>query len=196
MHDKYGIEQDRYCYTNSDVLRNKLNLIEYDSLQEAELALSATRYSEYCSNISSIKDFNLLHLQALHHQLFQDIYDWAGHLRKVDISKGSTRFCAFTRIQAESEKLFKKILSLEAYKQHETLIAEIADIYCELNVIHPFREGNGRAQRFFFEELLFYLGMNVVWPNISKEQWVTANIDGYNGDLSALIEILKGAISK
>jgi cell filamentation protein len=76
------------------------------------------------------------------------------------------------------------------------LIAEIADIYCELNVIHPFREGNGRAQRFFFEELLFYLGMNVVWPNISKEQWVTANIDGYNGDLSALIEILKGAISK
>ncbi len=195
MRDKYGIEQDSYCYTNSDVLRNKLRLTEYDNLQEAELALSAARYNEYRSNISSIKDFNLLHLQALHHQLFQDIYDWAGHLRKVDISKGSTRFCAFTRIQAESEKLFKKILSLEAYEQKTTLIAKIADIYCELNVIHPFREGNGRAQRFFFEELLFYLGMNVVWPNISKEQWVTANIDGYNGDLNALMEIVKGAIS-
>jgi len=59
----------------------------------------------------------------------------------------------------------------------------MADIFCELNIVHPFREGNGRTQRLFFEELFFFLGMSIVWPDISKEEWVEANISGYSGDL-------------
>jgi cell filamentation protein len=59
------------------------------------------------------------------------------------------------------------------------LVTEITDIFCELNIIHPFREGNGRTQRFFFEELFFNFGLNVNWPDISKDEWVNANIQGY-----------------
>ena len=75
------------------------------------------------------------------------------------------------------------------------LIVELADIFCELNIIHPFREGNGRTQRFFFEELCFFLGLNITWPDISKEEWIQANVDGYNGDLKSLEGIFTSAIS-
>jgi cell filamentation protein len=151
MRDKYGVSQDSYCYKNSDVLVNKLNIENHDSLAEAELAFTAIRYSEYSSNITSINKFNLSHLQALNFQLFQDVYYWAGDIRAVDIAKGETRFCTCTRIDAEAQKQFSRIPLLLNINSQEQLIIELADIFCELNIIHPFREGNGRTQRFFFE---------------------------------------------
>lgn len=87
MRDKYGVNQDVYCYPNSDVLVNKLNIDDHAGLAEAELAFTAARYSEYSSNVSSINQFNLSHLKNLHFHLFQDVYSWAGDLRTVDISK-------------------------------------------------------------------------------------------------------------
>ena len=195
MHDKYGVTQDSYCYKNSDVLKNKLNIQDCDQLAEAELAFAAVRYSEYSSLITCVQDFNLEHLKHLHYQLFQDVYTWAGEIRDVDISKGNTRFCTCNRINAESERQFSRIPKLEIINPKDILIEELTDIFCELNIIHPFREGNGRALRFFFEELIFYLGMNINWPDISKEEWIKANILGYHGDLRLLHKILNGAIS-
>lgn len=195
MRDKYGVSQDSYCYKNSDVLVNKLNIKNHDSLAEAELAFTAIRYSEYSSKITSINKFNLSRLQALHFQLFQDVYNWAGDIRVVDIAKGETRFCTCTRIDAEAQKQFSRIPLLLNINSKEQLIIELADIFCELNIIHPFREGNGRTQRFFFEELCFFLGLNIRWPDISKEEWTQANVDGYNGYLKSLESIFNGAIS-
>ena len=195
MRDKYGVNQDSYCYSNSDVLINKLNIDDHDSLAEAELAFTAIRYSEYSSKITSINKFNLNHLKLLHFQLFQDVYDWAGNIRVVDIAKGATRFCTCGRIDAEAQKQFSRIPLLLSINAKEKLIVELADIFCELNIIHPFREGNGRTQRFFFEELCFFLGLNITWPDISKEEWVQANVDGYSGYLKSLENIFNDAIS-
>ena len=78
MRDKYGVSQDSYCYPESDVLINKLNIIAHDELSDAELEFTAFRYSEYSSNITSLSEFNLNHLKNLHWHLFQDVYDWAG----------------------------------------------------------------------------------------------------------------------
>lgn len=55
-----------------------------------------------------------------------------------------------------------------------------------MNILHPFREGNGRVLRFFFEELLFTLGYDVTWPNISQQDWIDANIAGVNLNLEFL----------
>jgi cell filamentation protein len=195
MRDKYGVSQDNYCYANSDVLRNKLNILDYTNLGDAELAFTAIRYNEYSSSISSINTFNLTHLKVLHQHLFQDVFEWAGELRTVDISKGSTRFCTCHRIEQEATKQFSRIPSLINMNSTEELITVIADIFCELNIIHPFRDGNGRTQRFFFEELFFFLGLNIEWPDITKDKWVKANIQGYNGDLKPLVQILTDAIS-
>ncbi|CAM4350307.1 Fic/DOC family protein [Pseudoalteromonas ostreae] len=194
MRDKYGVSNDSYCYPNSDILKNKLNITKATDLGEAELAFTATRYKEYSSKITTIKDFSLNHLKHLHWQLFQDIYDWAGQIRVVDIAKGDTRFCTCSRIEAESQKQFTRIQALENIISQDELLSEITDIFCELNIIHPFREGNGRVQRFFFEELFFHLGMNVNWPNISKEQWIEANVNGYLGDIRELNKIFNDAI--
>ena len=195
MRDKYGVSQDSYCYPGSDVLINKLNITNHDELSEAELEFTAFRYSEYSSNITSLSEFNLNHFKNLHWHLFQDVYDWAGKIRTVDISKGSTRFCSCSRIEAELNKQLFRIDSLDQTNKKVDLYPEITDIFCELNVIHPFREGNGRTQRFFFEELYFFLGNSVNWPDISKDEWVAANINGYHGDLNQLHKILTQAIS-
>jgi cell filamentation protein len=73
MRDKYGVNQDNYCYPNSNVLKNKLNIIDDATLEDAELAFTAVRYTEYSSAISSINTFNLTHLKALHQHFFQNI---------------------------------------------------------------------------------------------------------------------------
>lgn len=194
MRDKYGVSPDSYCYPDSDVLKNRLNILDSTELEEAETAFTASRYSGYSSNISSLEDLDLSHLKSLHHHLFQDLYEWAGEIRTSDISKGQTRFCTYSRIVSESNKQLSRISELKTISPKVDLIEELADIFCELNIIHPFREGNGRTQRFFFEELLFLLGLDIVWPDISKDEWVAANVNGYNGNLELLKQILNNAI--
>ncbi len=195
MRDKYGVCQDKYCYPGSDVLKNLLNIRNAELLSEAETELTAERYRTYHSPVEGLTDFSLNHLSYLHRYLFQDIYDWAGNLRDVDISKGNTRFCTWTRIKPEANKLLKGISQLEGLATKQELVKEIANLFCELNIIHPFREGNGRVQRFFFEELLFVLGYDINWPKISQNAWIEANIAGVHLDLSPLEKIFTEAMS-
>jgi cell filamentation protein len=125
--------------------------------------------------------------------LFQDLFEWAGQIREVDISKGNTRFCNISRIEPEAEKLFGSIPELST-QPPSNLIPALADLFCELNILHPFREGNGRTLRFFFEELVFLLGFDIHWPNITQQEWIDANISGVSLDLTPLIEIFESAI--
>lgn len=194
MRDKYGVEHDSYCYPDSDVLVNLLNITDPLELAEAEAEFTAERYRTYESRQLSPADFSFEHLQHLHHHLFQDLYEWAGKPREVDISKGTTRFCTCSRIQPEATKLFANIPALTNLKSEHDLITRVADLYCEMNILHPFREGNGRVQRFFFEELLFTLGYELRWPPITKEAWIDANIAGYDLNLEPLKGIFYQAI--
>lgn len=194
MRDKYGVEHDSYCYLGSDVLINLLNIEDPQELAEAETEFTAERYRTYKSGQLLPQDFSFEHLQHLHHHLFQDVYEWAGKVREVDISKGTTRFCTCTRIQPEARKLFATIPALAHLNNEHDLITKVADLYCEMNILHPFREGNGRVQRFFFEELLFTLGYELRWPQISKETWIDANIAGYDLNLEPLKAIFSQAV--
>ena len=194
MRDKYGVEHDSYCYPGSDVLVNLLNIRDPDELAEAEAEFTAERYRTYEARQLSPTDFSFEHLQHLHHHLFQDLYEWAGKPRDVDISKGTTRFCTCSRIQPEAKKLFSTIPARAGSNNKHDLIAKVADLYCEMNILHPFREGNGRVQRLFFEELLFTLGYELRWPEISKEAWLDANIAGYDLNLEPLKTIFYQAV--
>ncbi|MDQ1920946.1 Fic/DOC family protein [Massilia pseudoviolaceinigra] len=107
MADKYGAGQDvQYCYPKSNVLVNKLGITEADALEAAEIELTQARIERYEPNFD---DISLPALRAIHFHLFQDIYDRAGKLRTVDISKGSTRFANVSRIEAEADKLFRQL---------------------------------------------------------------------------------------
>jgi cell filamentation protein len=196
MRDKYGVAHDKYCYPNSDVLINLLDIRESALLDEAETEFTAERYRTYEPSQQALSDFSYEHLKYLHRHLFQDLYKWAGETRDVDISKGNTRFCTWTRIEPEANKLTRTIPELADCHDHSEIIDKVADLFCELNLLHPFREGNGRVLRFFFEELLYTLGYDVSWPQISQQDWIDANIAGVNLDLSLLIVIFEQAITE
>ena len=195
MRDKYGAGQDKYCYSNSDVLINIFNIRDSDELEKAEIEFTTYRYLSYQSNVSEPKHLDFNHLKYLHHHLFQDIFEWAGQIRQVDISKGHTRFCTVSRIEPEASKLFSIIPSLDNLSFSD-LIQELANLFCELNLLHPFREGNGRTLRFFFEELVFTLGYTIEWPTITRQEWVDANIAGVSFNLEPLIKIFHLALSR
>lgn len=196
MRDKYGVAHDNYCYPNSDVLINKLNIRNTEDLAEAETEFTTLRYKEYRSESSSINRFTFDHLKELHHHLFQDLYEWAGEIRTIDISKGETRFCTSSRIEAEATQLFTQIPTLNNALSRNALVQRVADLYCEINLLHPFREGNGRTQRLFFEEVMFSLGYDVTWPPLSQEQWIEANVAGVFLNLNPLEHIFEQALRK
>lgn len=148
-----------------------------DALETAEREITAftIRSIQY-----SPAPYNLLNFKRLHLALFSELYTWAGELRNVDISKGGTRFCTCRRIEAEALKLFEALKKdkwlTELNKQ--AFCKKLAEYYCEFNMIHPFREGNGRVQRLFFEHLALFAGYTLDWTDINPEEWVSANIDG------------------
>lgn len=188
--DKYSTSGDKiYCYPKSNVLKNKLNIQNQDILTEAEKAFSelASTQLEYAD-----PPYDLNYLKSIHLQLFTDVYDWAGQLRQADISKGNTRFCTFSRIEVEANKIFKRLQEQNYFKNldKQSFIYQIADLYCELNVIHPFREGNGRTQRIFFEHLSAYCGYGIDWSKVPNQMiWINANIEGYHCNLDGLVQI-------
>ena len=195
MSAKYGAGQDvQYCYPKSSVLVNKLGITDGDVLEVAEIELTQARIEQYEPNFN---DISLPALRAIHFHLFQDIYDWAGDLRTVDISKGCTRFAHVTRIEAEADKLFRQ-LEQENYLiglPRAQFVARLAHYYCELNVIHPFRDGNGRAQRLMFELIAINAGFELRWEPIGRAEWADANIAAYNCRLDALADLLDRALT-
>ncbi|MFK8258737.1 putative adenosine monophosphate-protein transferase Fic [Erwinia sp. AnSW2-5] len=175
--DKYDASNDHYCYPGSLVLQNKLGIQDADTLIQAERDITRIK-------IEDIHYFpppwDLTYFQHLHSILFSDLYPWAGQLRTVDISKGGTRFCRSGRIIPEIQKLFQ-LLDQEQWLSglsREEFCQKIAEYYCEFNMIHPFREGNGRVQRLFFEHLTLSAGFTLDWADITVEEWIQANIDG------------------
>ncbi len=107
MTDKYGVEQDPYCYPDSTVLINLLGIKNPVELAAAEVAFTRVRMAGYVAPFSEAP--SIASFQTIHHHLFQDLYSWAGQIRTVDISKGSTRFATCARIVPELEKLFAEL---------------------------------------------------------------------------------------
>jgi cell filamentation protein len=196
MSDKYGTEQDKqYCYPDSGILINQLGITNEADLEAAEVDLTQTRIEQFEPNFN---DISFSALCGIHRFLFQDIYRWAGQIRSVDISKGDTRFANMARIEPEANKLFLQ-LKQENYLHNLSrtqFIARLAHYYCELNIIHPFRDGNGRTQRLMFEIICINVGYEVDWNSIERSEWITANIAAYHGQLGTLAQLFNRAITE
>lgn len=127
-----------------------------------------------------------------------DVFDWAGHLREVDIYQGDTRFCHFAYIEKEGNALMQD-LEEEGYLMglpKEKFVSRLAHYYCEINVLHPFRLGSGMAQRIFFEQLAIHAGYLLHWADVPVAEWRRANQEGAMGDLSALQAIFRKGVSE
>ena len=113
--DNYDI---KYCYPGTNVLKNKLNIRDINTLHDAERDYSAVRQAELDKK-GVTGDFSIKHLCSIHKYLFQDIYSWAGKIRTVDISKG-TIFCLIQFIEIQFNGLYKKL-------KEEKYLADISD---------------------------------------------------------------------
>ena len=164
-----------YCYPEANVLKNKLNIKDADSLLEAERSITALRILELKQSFPDGKlDFS--YFKHLHFYIFQDIYGWAGKIRTVNISKGS---------------LFQK-LERENYLVDAENIAERLSFYLsELNAIHPFREGNGRTQRIFIEILADRAGYEVDFSEVTAEEMIEASYQSFYKNYDPMNAIMR-----
>jgi len=195
MIDKYGAGQAPYCFPGTHVLRNRLGLKSDHALMAAEQALTAIA----AAGIElRPPPYDMAYLQAIHHRLFEDLYGWAGEVRSVDISKDATRFFVVHRIEAEASKLFARLAAQRwlCDMPRETLIASAAEFFGDLSMIHPFREGNGRAQRIFFQHVLANAGYATNWWAVQADEWREANIAAVVCDYAALTKVFKRCISE
>ncbi|NHB89881.1 putative adenosine monophosphate-protein transferase Fic [Photorhabdus tasmaniensis] len=193
MVDKYGTGQDPYTYLGTDTLINKLGIRDSAILEQAEKELTELAIL----NISFWEPpYNLAFWCQLHKQIFSDLYNWAGQLRTIDISKGNTRFCHAERIEIEGNRIFN-MLESENYLvglNYSEFIKKLAEYYAELNVIHPFREGNGRTQRLLFEYIVINCEYNISFESVDAKKWIEANISAYQYNYRPLMKIFRNCI--
>jgi cell filamentation protein len=195
MLDKYGTGQDPYCYLGTRTFRNLLDITDETVLNQAEREISASAANEieYCP-----PPYDLAALQKIHRQLFDELYDWAGEIRTVDISKDTTRFCIVSRIEPEAAKLLHACAQRSWFigLDRKVLIVAVAELFGDLNMTHPFREGNGRAQRILFEHLIIHAGFEISWWGVEKREWIQANIDAVVCDYSTLERVFERCIGR
>jgi cell filamentation protein len=176
----YGAAPDPYCYPGTKVLKNRANLRRQADLDEFELAMTTQRLEEGLP----AGRLSVSHYCAIHHHLFQDVYGWAGKLRRVRISRGDSTFCYPEHIPVELHKLFT---NLRRQDYHRSLAAGIfakaaAHFLAELNAIHAFRDGNGRAQLVFMSILAFQAGYTFDVGSIRRTPFLRAMIASFKGD--------------
>lgn len=181
---------ERYCYPpDFNVLKNKLDIRDGSELDRAEreIVLGRTRQGAPTGNLDAD------HLKAIHKHLFQDVYDWAGQYREVEIGKGGRWFHNYQFIEqgmADVERTlrggnFGNGMNADQYSDFA------ANVISNLNYVHPFREGNGRTQTEFLRQLSERAGHELNSEKIQRDVWITACHVSHSGTN----DLLKAAIT-
>jgi cell filamentation protein len=187
---------DPYLDPATGVLRNRLEIADEATLEQVEADIVATRSFEL-SQKPLKGGFDLAHLQAIHRYLCGDVYEWAGQLRTMNISKGSNRFAHYAHIESAAAAIFGQLV-IETHLAGLGLAAfsERAAYYLgELNALHPFREGNGRTQREFISQLAVANDLYIAWENVSQADMLAAAIQSFHGDTSKLATLIRTNLS-
>ena len=182
---------DVYCIPGSTVLKNKAGITDQKLLDEFEGDFTAIRLLEITQN--PVKgSFDLTHLCKIHQYLFQDIYDWAGEIRSVDITRGESRFCNVRHIQSYSKTVFSN-LAAEKYLvklEPKHFANRLAHYLSEINAIHPFREGNGRVQRLFISQLAGEAGYSLDYSSLNQTELYPVMQESFLGNLQPLSDLI------
>ena len=160
---------DPYCWPGSTVLRNLLGLRTQVELTEAEYAFTLERRLELQERpIDGNYDFG--HLCAIHRHLFQDIFDWAGQTRTVEMAKEDSQFLPPNRFELAAGHIFDTLrhgpLLAGQPVSDDEFVRQAATLLDEINYMHPFREGNGRTQRAFLDQGAGISGRKLTWRNV------------------------------
>lgn len=169
---------DPYTYPGTDTLRNRLGITDDKTLTEAERRLTQARGAEAARLAFPVTADGY---RALHKHLFQDLYDWAGQDRTVNIAKGGSSFAAAPYLARELDKLFADAGAKNAFRgvPRDEFFDRLGNHINEINAIHPFREGNGRTMRHHAAQLARDAGHPIRIASIDKDKWMEASRHGF-----------------
>lgn len=192
---------DPYLIPGTNVLRNLVGATTVEILAAAEADLSFARALQLLdSPIPSTND--LRELQSIHRHLFQDVFEWAGQVRSVDVRKnvpGAEFFLPHGYIEHAAALCFAELAADEflAGLPRGVFVERIAYHYEKINYIHPFREGNGRTQRIFWNRLALQAGWQLDWrPVHGEENHRAARIGSDQQDLGPLIAMFDKIVTE
>ena len=186
----------KYCYQNSNTLINKLEIKDQLTLQKYEARITAAKLLALRQK-GITGNFDKNHFVSIHKYIFEDIYPFAGKFRTENIAKGYFRFAEWEYIEEELDKLLLKLKN-ENYlneKSEEELAKKLAYYMSELNVLHPFREGNGRTIREFIRQLALKNGYTLNLKKVEPQKMLNASIKSII-DTEELENIIKICLEK
>jgi len=186
-------ERDRqlYKYPGTDVLRNTLGIRDQQQLTKVEARLVRVRLEQGAPK----GNCDLPHLQAIHRHLFQDVYSWAGELRKVDFHK-TDWFLPHSRIEMGMRDVHQRLMRqdyLQGLKRGEFAV-EAGKIMGDVNYAHPFREGNGRTQLQYLKQLAQKAAHPINLTKLQREPWIEASIASNRGNYALMAKCIEGAL--
>ena len=189
---------DPYLDPASGILHNKFGLTNQEELDRAETKSVLVRSTLLQLNPLS-GNFDSEHLKEIHSHLFRDVYDWAGQFRTIPLAKADyvhggqfTRFTPPELIEEELDEIFRQLAEEHYFAglQRKEFARKVAVLLSEINRIHPFREGNGRAQRQFVRQLAESLGHKLHFGVVSRERFIQASIVSAKGDMTMMERLL------
>ena len=196
MSDFYEARNSLYCYKDTNILINKLNIMDAQKLEDIERKLVIVKLYELRQN-KKIGNFDIEHFVSIHKFMFEDIYPFAGLFRNENIAKGNFSFAKWEFIEDELKRLLND-LKEENYLRglnKEDLTKRLAYYMAELNVLHPFREGNGRTIREFIRQLAFKNNYVLDLQNTESKNMLDACIKSVY-DTDKLEKIIYKCLSK
>lgn len=190
------MNHDRYVYPGTNVLMNKFNIMDAGKLETVERGLSSRQIS-LLRDTGVTGKFDVDHLKSIHEQVFGKIYDWAGEFRGIQVWKGGTEFAAPNEIKDKLEHLCDKIRERNYFRDmdHDGAANAMADAMSELNMIHPFREGNGRTQRAFLGQLALNAGYDLDFTKMSENDMRNASMSAARGNGNLMRYLFREALS-
>lgn len=184
---------DPYSEPNG-VLRNSLGITDAAELSEAESDLAAVELTILDAEPLP-GSYDLAHLQAFYRQIFGSVYPWAGELRTIEISKG-TSFCPSMHIVSFAGDVFHKLADNDYLRvmDRPAFIRGLADLYGDVNAIHPFQEGNGRTQRAFLAQLAREAVYTISWKDMDQKENIAASVASFNANNDLLEKMLDSLV--
>lgn len=193
VYDISGTQED--CYPNTTVLRNRFHIQDQKQLSLVEQKL-VTSLAAQLEKDAVFENVDFEYYKGLHKSLFVDLYDWAGTVRKITISKKGTVFCRAEAIEEVAKNRFFRLKQQNYLNglNYETFIEELTELYDDLNMLHPFREGNGRTLRLFISLLVRNTGREILFNRCDPDLLTIATIQAAQGSKDLLRQVFSELI--
>lgn len=200
---KYQLTKSSIYYPDTDVPVNKIDIKDSETIHLLEEKLLKDSYAFFLSELNGKTLFNEHYFSELHRRTFESLYDWAGEYRNFNMAKGESRFCQGEFVANESKKIFNELASENYLKDCKEISVEefakkLAYYKCELIMIHPFYEINGRITRLFFDLIAMYNGYKPIdYKLYSSKEYIDASIQCVQfADASDMEHIILNGLQK